>query len=525
VITRPIRFVFCLAALLFLSGCAGLGNDLDNKPPVLGRAGADPVAIQSELMAFTDTFISAISQQWNQAASSAAAAEPADQPATPGTRPIRSAADRARRAALEIKIANVSGALAIATGPNSFVGVADMVTMVTLERMILEDSWTAETFGPTKAALLVSTYKEQEAKAWRMADRAMTPAQQDQLRTLITTWRKENPNQRYIAGVRLEDFAVARGDVTSTEDFTPGSLLALVGLDPLANLDPTIREVQRSRLLAERIFFYTQHAAPVIKWQTESLYTGMLQTPEVRSAIAAIVQASDAADNMADAADHLRVDLAKERHDALNDLFAQLKTERTDAIAQLDDTLRRQREALLNDIDTKQEGMRSTLKEFRETVKASESLSDSLRSTIKEADTLATKLVPTADPNSPKTPRDPNRPDALTEYRLAVEQTAQTAEKLTVLAERLDKLLQSPQLDAKAGNLRSVVESVQGGVNQSVNRAFWWLLILALISAACFGAALMAALSAHKAYERRSASRRRELRRRVPPAHPEKFRD
>ncbi len=488
-----------------LSGCAVFGDDTNRKPAALGRAGNDPQQVQAELMSFADTFISSISQQLNQSAAAAAPTAPALP--TPGAAAVKAASDRGRRAALEIKISNVSGALAIATSPNPVVSLADMITMITLERMILEDPWTADTFGAAKAAHLVAVFQEQEAAAWRIADHVFTPAQQKDLRSLIAQWRKDHPDQRYIAGVRLEDFARDRGTITLTEDQSgPGSLLALVGLDPLANLDPTVQEVQRSRLLAERIFFYSQHAPSIVKWQTESLYTGFLQTPEVSQAIASIAQVSKAGDNVAAAADQLRQGLSKERHDALVDMFDQLRKERQDTLDQFFKGVAEERKQTLLTIDQAQGTLGGTLKQARETIAATESLTTSLKSTIQAADALAARF---AAPPGAATATEPGpKKDALAEYRDAATQTAQTAEKLTLMAERIEKLLASPELDARAGNLRIAVDSLQGGVRKSVDYAFWWMAALVVITAFCLGAAIAFGLSWHKAMERRVHAKR-----------------
>ncbi|HMN42320.1 MAG TPA: hypothetical protein PKE29_15855 [Phycisphaerales bacterium] len=494
-----------MAMLGLPAGCAVAGSDIDKKPAVLGRAGAEYEQVQGELMSFVDTFISTIVQQWNQADASMAAGT--DEPGTPGAAP----AERAKRVSLEIKIANVSGALGIATGSNPIVGVADMITMITLQRMILEDPWAARLLGPEKAARLVATYREQEAKAWRMAEGAFTPEQRAGLRTVIDRWRAEHPDQRYTAGVRLEDFARDRGTTGAADAPSgPTSLFAIVGLDPLANLDPTVREVQRSRMLAERVFFYTQHAAPLVKWQTESLYSGFLQSQDVRQMMGSMVKVSQAAENVAAVADRVRQDLPKERHDALVDVFDLLKIERRDAMEQFFTGLAEERKQTLLGIESGQATLAGTLKQVKEAVAATEALSVSVRGTIQAADSLAARFTP---PPGTETPIEPGpKPDPLLEYRQAAAQTAQTAEKLTQLAERVEKLLDSPQLDAKAGNLRTVVDSLQESVQQTVNRAFWWVTVLAVVTAFCLGAAIALGLSGHKAMERRSAAKRRSRR-------------
>jgi hypothetical protein len=509
-----------LAVLATLCGCEVFGNKSSSE---LGGNGPErnPDAAQSELMSFASTFITTITQQWNQAAGQQTAATAAT-PGTPGTASTpgspsgqpteRSPADRARRAALEIKNANVSNAIAIATGPNPTVGIGDMITLVTLQRMLLEDAQTQSTFGPERAAALVAAYKDQETKAWRMGARVYSPDQLDQLRELITEWRQQNPNQRYIAGVRLEDFARDRRNSVVEESRKVNSLLALVGLDPLANLDPTVREVQRSRLLAERMFFYAQFAPQIIKGQTESMYTQFLSTPEIKRALSSFDQTADAIDAIGAVADDLPKQLATERHEAIEELFENLKRERTETLEQFGQIVRREREAFLADIDSRQETFRSTLRELRDTVKASEGLSESVKGTIQEAGDLVTKVSPEPDPNAPAAPapkpKDPNEPDAMEKYQAAIAQTAVTAEKLTELAERVNKILESPQLDAKAGNLRSVVDTVQNTVEDTAGKAFWGLVALAIISAALFGAAVMFALVGHKAWERRRIAKR-----------------
>ncbi|MBY0263565.1 MAG: hypothetical protein K2Q20_14560, partial [Phycisphaerales bacterium] len=434
--------------------------------------------------------------------------------------------ERARRAALEIKNANISNAVSIATGPNPIVGVGDMITMVTLQRMLLQTPQTEATFGPERTAALVSAYQTQEAAAWRLGARVYDQAQLDQLRELISDWREANPDARYVAGIRLEDFARDRRLSISTEPLKRDGLLALVGLDPLANLDPALREVERSRLLAERVFFYTQYAPQILKGQTESLYTQFLATTEARRALTSFDRAADALDEMGRVADDLPAVLAKERSEAIKQLFEELRTERQEALIQVADLIKTERQALLADLDARQEGLRTALGELRQTVQAAESLSASVRGTIKQADELVSKVTPPVDPTAgpaappaPTTPAPPNGPDSLEKYHSAMDKTAATAEKLTALADRIDRILSSPNLDAKAGGMGTIVSSLQSGVEETGRRAFWAVLALALLAAAFFGAAFMFALSGHKAMERRRVAKhlRRRAHTRRPP--------
>jgi hypothetical protein len=239
-------------------------------------------------MSFADTFTSTVAQAWNQAGSRANI--------NPDARLRPDAPDPARmqRSAHERKLASISAALTIASNPNPMVALADIITLVTLQRMVLEDPATEKLFGPEAAANLVSVHREQEAKAWRIGERAFTPGQQQELVDLIAEWRREHPEQRYVSGVRLEDFARDRERGIPTTKGS-GSLLSLIMLDPFAALDPASREMEKSRMLGERVFFYATRMPAILKWQIESLYLDLSNSPEMQKLVNASADVSAAA--------------------------------------------------------------------------------------------------------------------------------------------------------------------------------------------------------------------------------------
>src|ERR1051326_5699350 len=141
---RPLLLVL-LAALL----CA-CGSDIHFRSPIvrgtperrIGPGQLTAAEVQSELMSFTDTFDSAISEEWNAVAAAARADSPQGGLAAPNADTDK--ASQLRRAALANKLATVSSALSIASSPNPVVGLADMITMITLQRMVLETPGAAD---------------------------------------------------------------------------------------------------------------------------------------------------------------------------------------------------------------------------------------------------------------------------------------------------------------------------------------------------------------------------------------------
>jgi exonuclease VII small subunit len=450
--------------LLPLAGCEAMGYQLRSpfakvQDTRIGPGKMTPDGIQSEVMSFADTFMSSIAQRWNEAGAARATpnvpdpAEPDESPEDPG---------RVHRSAHERKLADASSALSIAASPNPIVSVADMITMVTLERMQLEDPATEALFGPECTEKLIATYREHEAAIWRIGSRVFFPKQQNELRDRIDEWHEKHPDQRYVSQVRLEGFAATRQQQLTTAHTENASLLSLVMLDPLSGLDPAKREVQESRMLAARAFFYLTRMPMLLKWQTESLYQNFFRAPEVRDTLSAVTQVSEAADRISKTAEQLPRDFAAERQVTLDQFFAGVGE---------------QREALLEQLDQGQDKLQGTLKDFRETVDATNELAGSLTTAAQAIESVADRIMPS--PDSPASHSDRN---GLEEYRAAVAQTGESAERLTVLAGQIDHLLDPAELDQRTAAVQETVTNARQSAEGLVDYAFKRLLILVVVA-------------------------------------------
>jgi len=466
-------------ALACLPGCAGteLRSPFGTKTSAekkVGPAQLTPSQVQSEVMSFTDTFVSAISQIWNAIAANAR------KESTAGglTDAENARLNGLRRASLEIKLANVNAALLIASSPNPLVSLSDMATVVTLQRMVLESPNTAKQFGPVIQTQLVEVYKEQEVNIWKIADAAMTEEQRTELMTLIKEWRQDHPDATYVSSIRLDDFAAARQISIAPKNEKNPSLLSLLSLDPLAGLDPAQREITETRMLAERIFFYASRVPNVIKWQVESLYQGLMQAPEFQDILRSMRSASNSADEISGTLAKMPEQITAEREALFKQFFTELTREREATINQINNALSDQRIAALRDLDASQSKFQGTLKDFRETATSANTLADKLTVTIQAADTLASRFAPA--PGTTATPAKEGK--GLEDVKTVVEKTGDAAERLTELTKSIDRLLASPQLVDKTGGLQSVMQEVQGSGRELVNYAFWRLLIVVIVA-------------------------------------------
>lgn len=462
-----------LVALLALTACTGARFVEERRGP--GNVTA--AELHSELMSFTDTYTAVINEAWTKAIPKA--------PTLDSIPPVRAAYANARRLSHIRRLATVSSALSIAAGPNPFAGLSDLITMVSLEQRGLASS--RAMFGDDAVAALTKAYAGQEAALRAIAARAMTAEQIEGLDECIEEWCRQNPDQRYVATIRLEDVARVRQQAATTK--AVGSLFSLLGLDPLAGLDPAAREVQESRRLAERMFFYAGRMPTLMRWQCELAVEDIVRDPLIAQSLNSFATLAAAADRMSVAIDKLPDDLSVQRQAAIDEFFRGMTA---------------QREGFLADLAASQSNLSGSLHELRSTIDASDRLAASVTTTLQAARALAERVMPTADAAAADAPPDvvdANGPDGLAEYQQAAQITGQTAAGLSRLAEQIERLLASPSWNQPAASVQTVVTEVEASTQRMIDRAFHRLVLLAALAPL----PLLAAALVYLAFHRRSA--------------------
>jgi hypothetical protein len=237
------------------------------------------------------------------------------------------------------------GAMENAVNPNPVVGMMDMAIMVTLTREISQEPWSSALFGPKNAAAITSTLQTQEAAIWAVVASYLSAEQIQQLRQLAEQWRQKNPDQRFVAGARLADLRAQK----SSNDASSQGVFDLAGLNPFGGLDPAVQQIEQSRILAERVFFYAQHLPLVVAWQVDLLYSQILAEPQMRLLLEntntltnsttrladTANQFADLANGLSQTAERLRQQLPAQQAQ----LFDQVSTLRNTTVAQLNSSL------------------------------------------------------------------------------------------------------------------------------------------------------------------------------------------
>jgi hypothetical protein len=361
---------------------------------------------------------------------------------------VNSKSPEARLKAQNWRLSQSTSAYTIASGPNPITNALDMVVLATLSRMVMEDAWTKERYGE-QATPLLEAHKALEPQAWAMLDSVLTAEQIQQLHGVIDKWREDHPNVRAVAYIHFRDFAKSIGRPRREEEYSSGSLFALLGLDPLSNLDPAVRELAQTRQLAERTIYYVQRMPNLLDMQIERLTYQFAVMPETQD----LLLNADRISLAAEAAGHLPQVVASEREAAINQFMSALNAE--------------------------QSQMRSLVTELKGALEAGSETSDSLTTTIRSLDAFVARFD---KPKQRPPGAPPGRPFDINDY-------AATARDLAGAAQQLQALI--VQLDSSSTGVERLTASAAGDLRAVVDHAYWRAVELILILVAAILAAAL----------------------------------
>jgi hypothetical protein len=287
----------------------------------------------------------------------------------------------------------------IASGPNPWVNVLDMVVLASLTRSTFQDDW-VKVFG-ARAQPLLEGLRKLEERAWAAASQILAPEQLQAVRDGVARWRASHPERREIAFVRIEHLATAAGEQGLGQG-TPGGILGTLGLDPMAGLDPAVRQVEETRILAERAFFVAKRTPRLFDLQAQQLLLQLEQQPRSQEAFQIAERVSSSMEVFARTA---------------GDLPGLVDREREAAIRQVLDALQ-----------AREGRTRALLAEARTTLEAGRSTAASVDATIRSLDGLMARLQQPPPPGTP-----PSKPFDVDDYTRALRQLEESSRELQTL--------------------------------------------------------------------------------------------
>ncbi len=381
----------------------------------------------------------------------------------------------ARQMSLEARIAIhrlrytvAHGLTMIATSANPRVALMDSVVVMSLQRRLVEERLVPAHFQETP--WLTDVFKSGEDQVKSIAAQSLTPEQMAEIQTLVDKWVEDNPYRHYAAYVRLNDFARKRQTTEQAEgNGRSQSIFGLLFLDPLAGLDPTTRELEQTRLFAERALFYLQRMPQLISWQAELLYIDSASEPEVVRALQDVSRLTESIEMTARNITELR-----EQAPEL------IEAERTAAIDQamtrFFEELARERSAALDDLGRRAESLESTLAELDRTFGSGERFSAEATGLVESIQRLTETIQAMQGEPDPDA-----EPTTIADYERLVGSATTLVERLDSLVADIDALASSDAWDQRRVTIDQTMADTQARLDATLDRAFWRGLILVLV--------------------------------------------
>ncbi|MGD9249901.1 MAG: hypothetical protein PVG19_01685 [Desulfobacterales bacterium] len=234
-----------------------------------------------------------------------------------------------RNQVLSIVVYSLWNAYIIASESDPDIALLDMVSMVTLGRIIFEEQG-IKTFGPDVRPI-ADGFRKAEEDIRGIAVLTLDPAQIDHLMALIRRWRKANPEVTHFPFVRFSNFSADRRESKLTRGEDPDGLIDSV--------EAAAQEAEDLRLLAER-GLYLGTRMPQLASLFAELWSARLADDVATERRRAIAQLSDA--------------IKAERQATIDNFMADVATERRKAIAHMEDVLTSERQATIEEFMAQQ---------------------------------------------------------------------------------------------------------------------------------------------------------------------------
>ena len=354
-----------------------------------------------------------------------------------------------------------TAAYEVASGENPIFNLLDMVVLVTATRARFDSTSAQEAFGPG-GKLLSSALGKLERTVWAIADQLLDEDQKARLRKVIEDWLARNPDVRDVSAFRLADLSTVPGS-SGAGLGTPTDVLKSIGLDPFGGFDPAVQEVQRTRLLAERAFYYAKRWPRILELQTRLLTLQLAAQPAPAQVLADVNRTSLAIESAARVAEGLPALVDRERELAIQQFLDALSSQEARA--------------------------RKMLVELRRTLDAGTGAARAVEGAV---DSLDTFVAAVTRPSPPGTP--PSRPFDVTEYTRALEQLGRSATELEGLLRTMNQ--DAPRVATLIGDAgREASERGRALVDYAFGRALALILILVV---SLLAAALLYRWASHR---------------------------
>ncbi len=396
---------------------------------------------------------------------------------------------RARQAALSFRSAVAIATVINNSQINPLASLLDTMLMVRLSARVVEERGPA-TMGDRFAGELLRAFEKTEEAIRSIAAQALTEDQVAEFYTITEGLDLSGETLATVTFVRVSEFDLDSdfSRITSGRGGGPRSVFQLLYLDPLAGLDESARQLEQTRMLAERGMYQLQRFVPIIRWQAELAWNEVASSRDVQRMLASVESAAESTRRFADIADRLKADFQEERTAAVADLEAAVARQREAFFDDAAHALDRERHELVALADDLERRLAESMRETRQTVEASERLTESARALVEATDRLVGRFE--TGSGEVREPSDRSDPGA---YADAAVEIAAAAERLTVGIEALQRLIDDATSGALADTATRASDAAAAASRGVLDAFFWRAVVLIALAAVALLAVLIIA--------------------------------
>ena len=172
---------------------------------------------------------------------------------------------------MQMTLNSVVVAYDIAAGPHPSHSLVNMVVMVTLQRIVWQEHWQPNVFGP-QASFQLELLQQLESEIWSIADKEFSREQLNILKELILAWRKAHPDQNIVASIRFTDFSSLKDIFRLAES---------KGL--FSGISKAVDTAEELRRLGDRFRYQISRMQLLLNFQLELAYMQLANKPELQT--------------------------------------------------------------------------------------------------------------------------------------------------------------------------------------------------------------------------------------------------
>jgi hypothetical protein len=311
---------------------------------------------------------------------------------------------------------SISNAYIIAGESDPDVALLDILSMVTLGRIIFEEeglSKYGDSVQQITQGLLIA-----ENDIRKIAALVLAPDQLAELMSIIESWREENPGLIFYPPIRFSDFAAGRRESRLTKSEGQKGLFKSV--------EAATEQVEEIRLLAERGMYLATRMPQLSGLYADLWLARLIESPYASGILADISTLSKAADRLAAVAEKLPDKIAKERNATINQAINSIAQERNEAVTQFAAALSTERKATIDAFAAEGERIRGLFADLRQTFESGNEFVESVNA-------LATRFTSVHA-------SDQDKPYDIRDYQRTLSELSNSARELTILAASLERV-------------------------------------------------------------------------------------